>query len=682
MSAEASSDDGRTTPGDPASVTAEAPAAESPPPSNEPVWTPTAARVDAPRRPAHRPPRRSLLRRGGPPLLCILIYSVLAAFVYGVHPPATSSTLPPCACGDISSQVWFLAWPAYALSHGLNPFYSSWVDYPHGVNLMNNTAYPLLGILFAPFTLKFGALSTFSLLMRLAFALSGISMCFVLRRWTKWWPAAFIGGLVYEFSPFMVGQSQSHLFLTFVPLPPIMMALFDELVVRRRHLIRNGVLLGVVIAAQLMISPEILVISLLAAVCAFIVMAVRHPVAARERVGDLLRGFATAVVTFAILGAYAIWIYFRGPYHVSGPPHPVADLDQYHSYPASLIYPTNLQRISFGSWLTKGMALLQKNGVEHTTYVGIPLLVLLAFIVIRWRKVGQVQLFMLIALGGWVVTLGRGTRTIKLPFDLMLKIPILNGALDLRYSLLMYLGIAVVLAIGLDRMRREGILGGLRRSRPAEVPAGEATASRAKSGRWAPGGLGPSVACLAIAAVALAPLFPALPYKSAPPRVPALFTDADSPLYANHDTTPVVLSYPLPISYEGSNDQALLWQSAARMRFKLIAFRGAVAGPTGRPIRGAALLLPPYEAEQVLLWALYGEPRPPPAMDQATAKAIEIFLRAWGVDAVTVVPHGHRTALVLDYYEAALEAPPILFKGAYVWPDVQQDLRRIGLGSS
>jgi hypothetical protein len=589
-----------------------------------------------------------------------------------VHPPATSATLPPCACGDISSQVWFLAWPAYALSHGLNPFYTNWANYPHGVNLMNNTADPLLGILFAPFTLAFGALSTFSLLMRLAFALSGISMYFALRRWTTWWPAAFLGGLLYEFSPFMVGQSQSHLFLTFVPLPPLMMALIDEIVVRRRHVVRNGVLLGIAGAAQLLISPEILVIGLLGAVGALVVMAVRHPVAARERIRDLIGGVVATGVSLLVVASYPLWLYFRGPYHVSGPPHPVAELDQYHSYPGSLIYPTSLQRFGFGGWLAKGMALLQGNGVEHTTYVGVTMVALLVFLVIRCRRVGLVQVFVLLAAGGWVVTLGRGKGSIRLPFDLIVKIPVINGALDLRYSFLMYLGISVVLAVGLDDMRREGIFTGLGRRRVRAHASGSTTvADRATASS-----LGRSGACLAIAAVALLPLLPALPYASTPTGVPPLFTASNSPLR----TGSVVLSYPLPIGDGGPNDQALLWQSAARMRFKLIAFRGAVAGPTSKPIRGAALLLPPFEAEQVLLWGLYGAPNPLPANNAATAKAIQIFLHTYDVDAVTVVPSSTRTRTVIAYFTEALHGPPIDFEGSYVWPDVQQDLQRLGLG--
>jgi hypothetical protein len=624
--------------------------------------------------PAKRPP---LLRRIAPPALCVTVYTVLAGLVYGLHPPATSVTLPPCACGDISSQVWFVAWPAYALTHGLNPLYSSWVDYPHGVNLMNNTAAPLLGILFAPFTARYGAVATFSLLMRLAFALSGISMCFVLRRWTRWWPAAFLGGLLYEFSPFMVGQSQSHLFLTFVPLPPIMVALFDALVVRRTHVIRNGILLGVVIAAQLMISAEVLAMGLLAAVCALVVLAIRHPVAAREAMKEISRGLAAGVATFVVAAGYPIYVYFLGPYHVSGPPHPVAELDQYHSFLGSLIYPTSLQRFGFGSWLAKGMRLVAGNGVEHTTYVGVPLLCVLAFILIRCRRSGYVQTFALVAVSAWVVTLGRGKGHVRLPYDLLVRLPIINGALDLRYSLLMYLGMSVVLAIGLEAMRREGIFTGILRlprttragGRIDASPAGGAATGSSPSPRPE---LRRACACLGIAAVGLLPLLPALPYTSTTVVVPTLFTAADSPVA----TGDVVLSFPLAISYEGPFDQALLWQSVARMRFKLIAFRGAVAGPNHQPIRGANLLLPPDQAENVLSWGLYGEPSPPPT-GPATSEAIRQFLKNYGVDAVTIVPSSTRTAAVIAYFQAALGVAPVAFEGSFVWSHVKANLAAV-----
>jgi hypothetical protein len=47
------------------------------------------------------------------------------------------------------------------------------------------------------------------------------------------------------------------------------------------------------------------------------------------------------------------------------------------------------------------------------------------------------------------------------------------------------------------------------------------------------------------------------------------------------------------------------------MRFKLIGFRGALAGKDHHPLINAAVLLPPTQAEQVMVWGLYGQPSPP-----------------------------------------------------------------------
>jgi hypothetical protein len=169
---------------------------------------------------------------------------------------------------------------------------------------------------------------------------------------------------------------------------------------------------------------------------------------------------------------------------------------------------------------------------EHTTYVGVSLLCLLAFVLVRCRRIGQVQFFSLVAFGAWVATLGPRRGRLKLPYDLLLKVPVINGALDVRFSFLMYLGISVVLAIGLDRMRREGVFSGIFRSPPTGSVADQGGKARHAAGSPEASPrcqLARAVACLAIATVALLPLVPALPYTSSRAGVPPLFTAADSP---------------------------------------------------------------------------------------------------------------------------------------------------------
>ena len=91
-----------------------------------------------------------------------------------------------------------------------------------------------LGILFLPVTKLFGPIVAWNIALRTALAASACSMCLVLRRWTTWWPAAFVGGLLYGFSAYAIYLGGGYLFLTFVPLPPIVFLLLHEILVRQR----------------------------------------------------------------------------------------------------------------------------------------------------------------------------------------------------------------------------------------------------------------------------------------------------------------------------------------------------------------------------------------------------------------------------------------------------------------
>ena len=601
-----------------------------------------------------------------PHVLVVVVYCVLAGFAFGVVSPVSNTFLPPCACSDVALQTWFQAWPAHAIAHGLNPFISTAVNYPHGVNLMSNTGAPLLGIAFAPVTWIFGPAAALNLVMRLGFALSAIAMYFVLRRWARWWPAAFAGGLLYGFSPFVVGQAQAHDFLTFLPFPPLILALLDEVVVRRRHLVRNGVLLGVVVVAQLLVSPEVLSMCAVAVFCGLVVLVARHPSMARQHVRELVLGLGAAAVSFVVLGAYPLWVYLKGPFHVSGPQHPIDVIEDYHTTLESLIFPNSLERFGTAGMFARGNSLAGVNAVEHAVSLGVPLICILVLIAVRYRRAGIVQFFSLVALGSWVVTLGpflyvgkTPHPNLRLPYDLLKHIPLINAGIDVRYSLIMYLAVAVVLAVGLDRLVAEGLFA-----------PGEGWRRRL-GGPWtatprARAGLG-----VALAVVGLVLLVPSLPYASTAFGVPSIFTATGSPISSGD----VVLSYPLPVGYENySNDQALLWQAEAGMRFNLIGFRGAVAGPDHRPLTGARVWLPPTTVEALLVWSLYGEPYPPPAYGPATSQMIRTFLARYHVDDITIVPSGVPTDQVVSYFTAALDRPPADFQGTYVWSGVQQML--------
>ena len=114
--------------------------------------------------------------------------------------------------------------------------YSTAMHYPGGVNLLANTSVVAIGLLLAPVTWLFGPIATLNVALTLAPALSALSMYVLLRRWVAWAPAAFVGGLLYGFSPFiLVTLTDAHLMLGMAVVPPLVVACLDELLFRQRR---------------------------------------------------------------------------------------------------------------------------------------------------------------------------------------------------------------------------------------------------------------------------------------------------------------------------------------------------------------------------------------------------------------------------------------------------------------
>src|SRR5439155_51356 len=74
--------------------------------------------------------------------------------------------------GDPPQMMWFLAWSPFALSHGHNPLFSTYIDYPAGFNLLWNCTFPLMAAILAPITAILGPVFSYNVLETLAVGLS------------------------------------------------------------------------------------------------------------------------------------------------------------------------------------------------------------------------------------------------------------------------------------------------------------------------------------------------------------------------------------------------------------------------------------------------------------------------------------------------------------------------------
>src|SRR5580658_2540964 len=98
----------------------------------------------------------TVLRRALRHLAWILAFTlpslVLWWHVWTGHPTSTLT----CACGDPAQEVWFIAWPAWAIAHLGNLFFSGAVNVPFGANLLSNTSGTLVGAVLSPVTWLWG----------------------------------------------------------------------------------------------------------------------------------------------------------------------------------------------------------------------------------------------------------------------------------------------------------------------------------------------------------------------------------------------------------------------------------------------------------------------------------------------------------------------------------------------
>ncbi len=582
--------------------------------------------------------------------------------VWSNHP--TSTIL--CGCGDTSQFVWFLEWPAYALSHGLNPFYSAAAAYPHGVNLLSITSVLAVGIPLAPITWIFGPVATLNVALLLSPVLSGLAMFILLRRWVSWDPAAFIGGLLYGFSPLILTNLYySHLNLTISPIPPLVVACLDEIVIRqRRRPVRMGVLLGLLVTLQFFLSTELLVIIVLAGAFGLVLItayaAWRRPQALRRHARFAFVGLAAGAIVAVVLLAYPAWFALAGPAHVSGLVW--SDPGQYVSHLKNYLIPSRASpfgwQFGFDGLLISGQ------------YLGLGLVVVLLGGLVAWRRDLRLWFFAIVGLASLALSLGAA----NLLFGFL---PVLENILPNRFDQVVYLSAAIMLGIVVDHSYasvtrwyavRSGVV-------HPEAPPVEGQARRINPGTtdrahkpWV--GWAGALAGLTVAGIALVPIGVYLsqnvpiPVQSSS-HIPSWFRTAARHLGPKQ----VLLVLPDNLSVES----ALIWQVAGGMGYAM----ADEVGPSGTAAKEPAGLtvltdtsLPTYAT------ASYGKAAA--TITPSQIAAVRSALHEWGVTMVVIPdqPDPVRLAQLASVpaaaalITAATGQLPVHQEGAWVWTGV------------
>ncbi|MCW2604539.1 MAG: hypothetical protein JWN61_2674 [Pseudonocardiales bacterium] len=579
----------------------------------------------------------------------MLVYALMAL---AANWPTLPGNADDMRQGDMTQMTWYLAWTPHQILHGNNPFYTTALNYPSGINLAQNTSAPLLGLLAAPLTLSVNPIASLNLLLWLAFPLSASSMYFALRRFVTWQPAAFLGGALYGFSPHVVGQSFNHLNLAFVPLPPLILLAAYELLrpgaARRRQW---GMALGLLVTAQFFISPEIAATTVIAGVLGCVIVACAHgsEVAATVRRSAPAVGIATAII--AVFLAYPAWFMLSGPHRYNGPAYRGglrADL-------LGTVTPTTMQRFHSNEAVARGSSLLNGNIPENGSYLSWPLVALAVLMAaIGWRhalvrlSAAMAVLLTIVSLGPTLVA-DNEDRGIYLPGALLNldKLPLLDNVLVTRFSLYVAMFVAVIVAVGFDDIC-------------SRLRAGQ-TAQRSRRSLKLP-------ACAALAAaltaLSIIALIPRWPFTTSPSNVPVYFS---SSAVERIPEGSVVLISPYPSVAEVLPQ---LWQAVAGIRFRIIGGYGLVADSEGNPSNFPDILEP--RSVQTFLWAKAtggdGYPvGPVPTMGPQLVCDFQTFLVANDVDVVLGVEMGANPHDIDELFTAALGAPSETVEEVKAW---------------
>ncbi len=561
--------------------------------------------------------------------------------VWSTHPTSVTT----CGCGDSALFLWFLDWPAVALAHGHNPFFSTAMFHPTGVNLLANTSETAIGLALAPVTWIFGPVATLNVALTLAPALSAWAMYWLVRRWVDWRPAAFAAGLLYGFSPFVLSSlADAHLMNGFLLVPPLVVGVLDELLVRQRtSAIRSGVGLGLLLVLQFFLGTELLVIMAISAVAGIGLLVAHAVVAHRDELARRWRhavtGLAAGAALSIVLLAWPAWFALAGPAHLGGRVWPAIRPGTFGVPPASFVQlHVTAPRFVHAFHVIGGY---QGGPLPQASFVGWGAVVVCASALVLWRSDRRLWFFG--ALTGVAVACALEAGPGPRPWDLLRHVPVVLNVLPVRFTAIVLVAMAAVVGIASDRVHTS-----VRR--------------RIISGRV--GWVMSACAALAVCAAALAPPASALsgeiPLTVVPVIVPRWFASAALRLPPGE----VVLTYPTPLA---GPQAPLAWVAVGGIH---VALAGG-GGPEGTrhlvegADRGAAVL--------ASLSSWFGGPLPTP--DSSTILAVRQAIHAWGVTTV-VEPYqsglppyalGREPALALAVLTEAVGTLPHREEGAWVW---------------
>jgi len=385
----------------------------------------------------------------------LALYAAISIGYFGRHVVlhlATANVGLP-EWGDPTIFMWSLAWWPHALLHGLNPFITNTLFVPDHVDLGGVTAVPFAALVAAPITLLFGPIVSYNLLMLASPTLAAFFAFLLCRYVTRSFAASLVGGYVFGFSTYMLGQMLGHLHLVLIfPIPAavhLTLRLIDGRIGERRFI----VLMALCLATLFLCSSE-LTFTLVPIGAVALAIAFALAPGARERIIVAVKLILVAGVAAALITSPFIYYGLKGNVEF-GP------TDNGGGDAIGFFVPTSLVRLGRKYFAAVANATNNSHSLaECATYIGLPLALIFArYSITRWRMVSTKILVATLAI---VVVLLFGARlhvggypTIPLPWKLI-DYSLVRNVVPSRLGLYMFLIVGVIAAMWLAQPRTGG----------------------------------------------------------------------------------------------------------------------------------------------------------------------------------------------------------------------------------
>jgi hypothetical protein len=382
----------------------------------------------------------------------LALYAAISIGYFGLHvlPHLGTANVGLPGWSDPTIFMWSLAWWPHALLHGLNPFLTNALFVPDRVDLGGVTAVPLAALVAAPITLMFGPIVSYNLLMLASPALAAFFAFLLCRYITRSFAASLVGGYVFGFSTYILGQMLGHLHLVLIfPIPGavhLTLRLIDGRIRERRFI----ALMALCLVTLFLSSSELAFTFVLLGAVALAVAFAFAP-AARERIIVAVKLILASGVAAVLVTSPFIYYGLKGNVQF-GP------TDNGGGDAVGFFVPSSLIRLGRKYFAAVANASNNSHSLaECATYIGLPLALIVGrYSITRWRMASTRILVATLAI---VVVLLFGARlhivgypTIPLPWKLI-DYSLVRNVVPSRLGLYMFLVVGVIAAMWLAQPR-------------------------------------------------------------------------------------------------------------------------------------------------------------------------------------------------------------------------------------